>query len=118
MQKLISYLPYVTLFAGGWALANGILHDIFILIQHKKPYDRDLLRLLMDGHILITCGIIQVIAFNGLQQNQNWAMAIATVAALSLLVYCGMIFPFLKSMVTISINLFVLILLGIKYFNS
>ena len=78
MNKLIAYAPYITMAAGVWALVNGILHDIFILIPHKKPYDRDLLRLLMDGHILITCGLVQMLVFNGLQQNQNWALAIAT----------------------------------------
>ena len=37
-------LQYFILFAGAWALINGILHDIFVL-KEKKPFDRDLIRL-------------------------------------------------------------------------
>ena len=45
-------LQYFILFAGAWALINGILHDIFVL-KEKKPFDRDLIRLLIDGLFLL-----------------------------------------------------------------
>ena len=117
MEKTFSYLPIITALIGGWALVNGILHDIFVLIRHDKGYDRDLLRLLMDGHILITCGIFQLIAYKGIQNNELWGYYVAGIACISLLVYCGMIFPFLKSIVTIVLNLSLLVMLIIKYFN-
>jgi uncharacterized membrane protein (DUF2068 family) len=116
MEKLTTYLPVITAVVGAWALINGILHDIFVIIPAKK-YDRDLLRLLMDGHILITCGIIQLISYKGLQANEAWAYYVAGVATISLLVYCGMIFPFLKSIVTIALNLMVIVLLCISFLN-
>ena|ERR1041385_2035453 len=111
MERVIQYLPYISLIVGGWAVVNGILHDVFVLIRHKTGYDRDLLRLLMDGHILITCGIIQMIAYKGLSGNEQWAYWVAGVATISLLVYCGLIFPFLKSLGTITLNIILLILL-------
>jgi hypothetical protein len=71
MKRSLSFLPVTSLTIKGWALANGALHDVFGLIRHKTGYDRDLLRLLMDGHILITCGIMQMIAYKGLDANEN-----------------------------------------------
>ena len=115
MERLTTYLPYIALIVGGWALVNGILHDVFVLIRHKTGYDRELLRLLMDGHILITCGIMQMIAYKGLGTNENWAYWVAGVVTLSLLVYCGMIFPFLKSIGTISLNVILLTALIIGF---
>ena len=109
---MINYLPTLSLAVGGWAVLNGILHDIFVLIsEHGKKYDRDLLRLLMDGHILITCGAMQMISYLGLTTNEPWAYYISGTACISLLVYCGMIFPFLKSIFTIVLNLGLLVLL-------
>ena len=117
MERIINLLPIIAICVGGWSVVNGVLHDIFILIQHKKAYDRDLLRLLMDGHILITCGVFQILAYKGLQGGQTWGYAIAGVACISLLVYCGMIFPFLKSFGMIFINLSFLALLVFSYFR-
>ena len=84
---------------------NGVLHDIFVLIQHKGPYSRDLLRLLMDGHVLITCGLVQVLAYPGMKDGETWATGLAILASSSLFVYCVMIFPFLKSIFTMFLNL-------------
>ncbi|MBC8048202.1 MAG: hypothetical protein H7Y00_15490 [Fimbriimonadaceae bacterium] len=113
----MQFLFITTISVGGWALLNGILHDIFILrSDHGKQYDRTLLRLLMDGHILITCGVLQVIAAFGLKNNEDWGFLIAGVSCISLLIYCAMIFPFLKSLGMIMINLVLLILLLINYF--
>ena len=113
---MLNYLPVLSLAVGGWAAANGILHDIFVLIsEHGKKYDRDLLRLLMDGHILITCGAMQMISYQGLKTNETWAYYVSGTACISLLIYCGMIFPFLKSIVTILLNAALLILLIIHF---
>jgi hypothetical protein len=113
--RIINLLPVLSLCLGGWAVLNGVLHDVFILAQGRK-YDRDLLRLLMDGHILITCGLVQMIAWKGMQQNQMYAFYMAGAASLSLLVYCGMIFPFLKSYGLIFLNLSFLMILIWKVF--
>ena len=113
---MLDYLPLVSLCVGGWAVVNGILHDVFVLLsEHGKKYDRDLLRLLMDGHILITCGVMQMLAYTGLRGNENWGYYVSGAACISLLVYCAMIFPFLKSMFTILLNAALLVLLIINF---
>jgi hypothetical protein len=94
------------LITGSWLTLNGILHDVFILASPKgKTYDRDLLRLLMDGHILITAGVVVLFCVKGLMSGEQWAYTISIVAAASILVYCAMIFPFLKSIGTIALSL-------------
>lgn len=101
---------------GAWCIINGLLHDIFVLrSEYGKKYDRELLRLLMDGHVLITCGAMQVISFFGLRHNAHWAYAVAGIAAFSMLVYCAMIWPFLKSVMTILLNTGLLVMLIIGY---
>jgi hypothetical protein len=92
-------------------ILNGILHDIFVLVKHTGPYSRDLLRLLMDGHVLITCGLVQVLSYPGLCDSAPWATALALLASVSLFVYCVMIFPFLKSIFTMVLNLVCIVLL-------
>lgn len=112
---MLKHLDIIAICIGGWMVLNGILHDIAILnSRHGKKYGRELLRLLMDGHILITCGIMQMISFIGLRSNQPWGYYVAGVASISLLIYCAMIFPFLKSIGTILLNLTLLILLVIN----
>ena len=114
----MSLLPWASLVAGGWCIVNGILHDIFVLrSDYGKKYDRELLRLLMDGHILITCGAIQVVSYFGLLHNAHWAYATAAIAAASMVVYCAMIWPFLKSVVTAFLNISLLGLLLYQYFS-
>ena len=116
MKVLLNYLPIISLCIGGWMVLNGILHDIFVLLSdHGKKYDRDLLRLLMDGHVLITCGILQMIAYTGLKNGEHLAYYVAGIACISLLIYCGMIWPFLKSVFTTFLNLVLLILLIISF---
>jgi hypothetical protein len=118
-QKLVSFLPAILAGAGAWAVLNGLLHDIFVLMsEHGKQYNRDLLRLLMDGHILITCGIVQCCCYKGLQSDSPFALYIALTVTLSLLLYCGMIFPFLRSLGTITINTFVLLVIMTKLFST
>jgi len=116
MKTTLSYLPVLTLCIGSWILLSGVLHDIFVLrSEHGRQYDRDLLRLLQDGHILITGGLFQIVAYSGLQNNEPWAYYIAGIASVSLLIYCAMIFPFLKSFFTIFLNILLLILLAINF---
>jgi hypothetical protein len=108
----MNFLTIATIGVGSWMVINGILHDIFVLrSEHGKVYNRDLLRLLMDGHILITCGAIQILSYKGIEGHQHWAYYTCAIVCLSLLVYCAMIFPFLKSIVTMILNLALLILL-------
>ena len=104
----MQYLPIFILLVAVYVLGNGILHDVFVLMQHKEPYDRNLLRLLMDGHILISSGIAYIIAYFLLRQNNPIGLYLCIATALSLLVYCGMIFPFLKSYGIIAITVVVL----------
>ena len=111
-------LPLISLCIGGWAVLNGILHDVFVLSsEHGKKYDRDLLRLLMDGHILITCGAMQMIAYAGLRSNESWGYYVSGAACISLLAYCAMIFPFLKSIFTILLNAVLLVLLILNFYK-
>jgi hypothetical protein len=64
---VLENLPAFALCIGGWMVLNGLLHEVFVLrSEHGKKYDRELLRLLMDGHILITCGAIQTLVCRGL----------------------------------------------------
>jgi hypothetical protein len=97
-------LRILVLINGLWAVGNGLLHDAFVLAKHKGPYDRDLLRLLMDGHILITCGVVYLLAQAIVDEGRPIALWLCLAASVSLLVYCAMIFPFLKSVVTMLLN--------------
>ncbi|HTL82537.1 MAG TPA: hypothetical protein VL651_12580 [Bacteroidia bacterium] len=118
MQQLVNILPWITSFIGGWSLINGVLHDIFVLIAERgKKYDRNLLRLLMDGHILITCGIILLLCHSSIASGQHFAFFIAMACCASLLVYCAMIWPFLKSVVTTFISFAGLLSLVTVYFH-
>lgn len=102
----MSPLALFSLGLGAWMVLNGILHDVFVLRSRPKgsPYDRELLRLLMDGHILLTCGALQMLASRGLEAHASWGVYVTALASLSLLLYCAMIFPFLKSFGTIVLN--------------
>jgi hypothetical protein len=102
MNSLLSI--HWALVAAIWYFANGVLHDIFIIKNHNGPYDRDLLRLLMDGHVLIFFGLVLFICYLMMQQKIQYGAIIGLIVAVSMLVYCGMIFPFLKSIVTIFIS--------------
>ena len=119
IENILKYVSSVVLVAGGWNLANGILHDVFVLrSDHGRQYDRNLLRLLMDGHILITCGIILVIVSNGVRDRHDYAYWIAGTALISMIVYCLMIFPFLKSILTLLINSLALTFLIISFIKK
>jgi hypothetical protein len=101
--------------AAVWYSVNGILHDIFVLREHKGPYNRELLRLLMDGHVLILSGIILFICWNLVRINPFYGALTGIVTALAMIAYCLMIFPFLKSLVTLAISI-VIVLVCIRVF--
>ena len=109
-------LFYYIIFAGIWALGNGILHDIFVLIQ-RRPFDKELIRLLIDGHILIFAGIVFLLCCNGIKQNQPLAYLICIATSVFLLGYCALIFKMLPSVVTILVNSVALIWLLKSYFE-
>jgi hypothetical protein len=104
----VNALRILILVNGLWAVGNGILHDAFVLARHKSAYDRELLRLLMDGHVLITCGLIYLLAQARLDESRSFALWLCVITSTSMLVYCAMIFPFLKSLVTTVLNAAVL----------
>ena len=119
MENILDYASSVVLVAGSWNLANGILHDVFVLrSEHGKRYDRNLLRLLMDGHVLMTCGIILLVTGSALHSGQDYEYTVAAVALTSMIVYCFMIFPFLKSIVTLFINSATLIILILSFIKK
>ena len=106
MQTLLS--KYWLLIVAIWYAANGILHDIFVIKGHKGGYDRDLLRLLMDGHVLILSGAVTFVCYFMALNNISYGAVIAIIVAIAMLVYCFMIMPFLKSLVTIVLSLILL----------
>jgi hypothetical protein len=107
MNILLS--PYWLLGVSGWYLISGVLHDFFVIKNHKGPYNRDLLRLLMDGHVLILSGLILFICFSMVSNKIPYGALISSILAIGMLVYCGMIYPFLKSYFTMFLSLMVII---------
>lgn len=115
---MLSQLHWICLGVGCWVTINGIFHTIAVVNQHKGEYDRDYLRLLMDGLLLVTCGVIQILSMQLIEDKIGAGYLLAGTASVSLLIYCVLIFPFLKSFFTIAINLLLLILLIAGYFTS
>jgi glucose-6-phosphate-specific signal transduction histidine kinase len=101
------------LIAAGWYFIMGLLHDVFVIKNHKGSYDRELLRLLMDGHVLMLSGVLLGVCFLMLRNNVQYAPLITLIVGIGMLAYCCMIFPFLKSFVTMFISLMVVII-GMK----
>ena len=93
------------LVAALWYFVNGILHDVFVYINHKGKYDRELLRLLMDGHVLILSGIVMFVCYLMMLSKIQCGALVAIIVAAAMLIYCIMIFPFLKSIGTMFISL-------------
>ncbi len=113
----MDYLQIMCLVTGTWCLVNGVLHDVFVIKQHKTGYDRELLCLLMDGHVLLTCGAIYLFAYTLQKQGNIIGIYLGIVSAISMLAYCAMIWPFLKSMVTTVLNCALLVLALIHLFS-
>ena len=105
------------LVASLWYFGNGILHDAFVLIKHKGKYDRELLRLLMDGHVLLLSGAVVFVCWLMMLNKIQCGGLISIIVAAFILLYCAMIFPFLKSIGTIMISI-LLIIVSIKAMNS
>jgi len=101
------------LIAAVWYFGNGVLHDIFVLLNHKGKYDRELLRLLMDGHVLIISGAVVFVCYLMMLSKIQCGGLIGIIMGVGMLVYCAMIFPFLKSFGTIIISI-LLIIVSIK----
>lgn len=104
------------LIASLWYFGNGILHDAFVLIRHKGKYDRELLRLLMDGHVLMLSGAVVFVCYLMLLNKIQCGGLISIIVASFMLLYCMMIFPFLKSFGTMAISI-LLIAASIKAMN-
>jgi|ERR1019366_773886 hypothetical protein len=105
------------LIASLWYFGSGVLHDIFVIKNHKGIYDRELLRLLMDGHVLIVSGVILFVCYLMMLSKIQCGITIAIIIAIGMLIYCLMIFPFLKSYVTMAISIMVIIV-GIRAFPT
>lgn len=96
------------LFASVWYFANGLLHDIFIIKDHSGGYDRELLNLLLTGHILMLSGAIMFISYLMILNKIQCGILIAGIVAIGMIIYCAMIFPFLKSVATLLISIITL----------
>src|SRR6187401_1403039 len=93
-----------------WYFVNGILHDFFVLKKHEGGYDRELLRLLMDGHVLLLSGVLLFVSWLMVKQGLSWGAVTAFCVGIGMIIYCIMIFPFLKSIVTLLISLVICII--------
>jgi hypothetical protein len=107
-------LHYFIAFAGIWMLGNGILHDLFIL-REGRPFEKELIRLLIDGHILIFSGILYLICYSGIQGNEALAYLVSMVVSIFLLGYCGLILKMLPAIGIIVINVMVLVWVIVEF---
>lgn len=105
------------LVASLWYFGNGILHSATVLMQHKGKYDRELLRLLMDGHVLMLSGAVVFMCWLMMLSKIQCGGVISIIVAAFMLLYYAMIFPFLKSYVTMAISI-MLIIASIKAIYS
>ena len=105
------------LIASVWYFGNGILHDIFVLLNHKGKYDRELLRLLTVGHVLLLSGAVVFVCYLMMLNKIQCGGLINIIVGVGMLIFCAMIFPFLKSIGTIVISI-ILIIVSIKAMNS
>lgn len=101
------------LVASLWYFGNGLLHSAKVLSQHKGTYDRELLRLLMDGHILMLSGAVVFMCWLMMLSKIQCGGVISIIVAGFMLLYCAMIFPFLKSFGNMGISI-ILIIVAIK----
>lgn len=118
MELLLNNMRLVAMISGIWYVVNGVLHDIFVIKNHKGGYDRELLRLLMDGHVLILSGGVLLLLLPLLTQGNIWGMRITLLVSGAMLVYCFMIFPFLKSIGTILISSILFIIIAFNLFKG
>jgi len=107
MSSLLSV--HWVLVASIWYFGNGLLHDAFVLAGHKEKYNRELLRLLMDGHVLIVSGVVMFVGYLMIRMNATYSPLLCGVVAGGMFVYCCLIFPFLKSFATMAISMMVIL---------
>ena len=100
---------HLALIASLLYFGNGILHSATLLIQNKGKYDRELLRLLMDGHVLMLSGALVFMCWLMMLSKIQCGGVISTIVAGFMILYCVMIFPFLKSYVTMAISIILII---------
>lgn len=100
----MSPLTYYILFCGIWAAGNGLLHDIAVLNQ-KRKWDRELIRLMMDGHMLLFSGVIYLLCFKAVDAGSTLAMWVCVADAIFIVGYCLLIFKILPSYATMVINI-------------
>lgn len=91
-----------------WYFFNGLLHTFFVIKEHKAEYNRDLLRLLTDGLLLMFSGAILFVCWTMLSNKVQYGGLLGIIVAGFMLIYCLMIFPFLKSYVTMVISIIVI----------
>lgn len=103
--------------AAVWYIGNGILHSTFVLLNHKGAYDRELLRLLMDGHVLLFSGAVVLVCWLMMMSKIQCGALLSIIVGAFMLIYCVIIFPFLKSFVTMGISI-MLIIAAIKAMYS
>jgi hypothetical protein len=111
------FSAYWALIASLWYFGNGILHDAFVIARHKGKYDRELLRLLMDGHVLMLSGAVLFVGWWMMLNKIQCGAVISIIVAGFMVLYCVMIFPFLKSVGTIIISI-ILVIVAIKAMSS
>lgn len=88
-----------------WLVLAGVLHDTFVLLEHKGEYNRALLHLLMDGHVLIFSGVVNFVCYLMMLSKIQCGPTISIIVASFMLIYCAMIYTFLPSWLTIALNM-------------
>ena len=102
-ESTFKYLPFFIGLAGIWTLANGILHDVFVLLRNRT-FDKELIRLLIDGNILIFSGVILLLCYDGIRLQLTLAYLVSIAVCIFVLSYCLLIFKILPSFVTMFIH--------------
>lgn len=100
---------WLILLASAWYTINDILHTFFVILGHKGSYDKNYIRLLMDGHILIFTGVIVFISWLMAYNKIPYAGILGITAGLFMLIYCGLIFSLLPSYGTIAVSIMLII---------
>lgn len=108
---------YFLLGCAAWLFINGIAHTVAILLQ-KREYDRELIRLLQDGHFLIFSGILFAVGWYWLKTNPVGTYMLIFVLALAVLSYCLIILKLIPSVGTMLISGVALIWTLVNWFGN
>ena len=68
----------------------------------------------MDGHILVLSGALMLASWLMIEQGIYWGFIIGGIVALFMIIYCAMIFPFLKSFGSLLISIIALLVCIIR----